>query len=64
MEKIAEAGAGFRFLTEHIDTTTPAGRMMMQKVGAFADDAESAVMRSDAARIPVTPGIPTLGCST
>jgi DNA invertase Pin-like site-specific DNA recombinase len=24
MEKIGEAGAGFRSLTEHIDTTTPA----------------------------------------
>ena len=46
MEKIGEAGAGFRSLTEHIDTTTPAGRMMMQMVGAFADDAVSAVMRS------------------
>jgi hypothetical protein len=30
------------------DTTTPAGRMMMQMVGAFADDVESAVMRSPA----------------
>jgi DNA invertase Pin-like site-specific DNA recombinase len=46
MEKIGEAGAGFRSLTEYIDTTTPAGRMMMQMVGAFADDAESVVMRS------------------
>jgi DNA invertase Pin-like site-specific DNA recombinase len=46
MEKIGEVGAGFRSLTEHIDTTTPAGRMMMQMVGAFADDAESVVMRS------------------
>jgi resolvase-like protein len=34
IEKIGEAGAGFRSLTEHIDTTTPAGRMMMQMVGA------------------------------
>jgi DNA invertase Pin-like site-specific DNA recombinase len=48
MEKIGEADAGFRSLTEHIDTTTPAGRMMMQMVGAFADDVESAVMRSPA----------------
>jgi len=31
------AGAGFRSLTEAIDTTTPAGRMMMQMVGAFAE---------------------------
>jgi DNA invertase Pin-like site-specific DNA recombinase len=32
MEKIGEAGAGFRSLTEHIYTTTPSGRMMMQMV--------------------------------
>lgn len=36
MERIA-AGAGFRSLTESVDTTTPAGRMMMQMVGAFAE---------------------------
>src|SRR5438477_4491930 len=32
-----DAGAGFRSITEAIDTTTPAGRMMMQMVGAFAE---------------------------
>jgi DNA invertase Pin-like site-specific DNA recombinase len=37
MEQLSEAGAGFRSLTEAIDTTTPAGRMMMQMVGAFAE---------------------------
>src|SRR5438309_10355063 len=37
MERLSEAGAGFRSLTEAIDTTTPAGRMMMQMVGAFAE---------------------------
>ena len=37
MEQLAEAGAGFRSLTETIDTTTPAGRMMMQMVGACAE---------------------------
>jgi DNA invertase Pin-like site-specific DNA recombinase len=37
MERIALAGAGFRSLTESIDTTTPAGRMMMQMVGSFAE---------------------------
>jgi hypothetical protein len=36
MESIAKAGAGFRSITENIDTTTPAERMMMQMVGAFA----------------------------
>ena len=28
---------GFRSLKEAVDTTTPAGRMMMQMVGAFAE---------------------------
>jgi DNA invertase Pin-like site-specific DNA recombinase len=37
MERLAEAKAGFRSLTEAIDTTTPAGRMMMEMVGAFAE---------------------------
>ena len=37
LERIAEAGAGFRSVTENIDTTTPAGRMMMQMVGSFAE---------------------------
>ena len=37
METIAAAGAGFRSLTEAIDTTTPAGRMLMQMVGSFAE---------------------------
>jgi DNA invertase Pin-like site-specific DNA recombinase len=37
MERIAQAGAGFRSITESIDTTTPAGRMMMQMVGSFAE---------------------------
>ena len=37
MERIAAARAGFRSLTESVDTTTPAGRMMMQMVGAFAE---------------------------
>ena len=37
MERLGEAKAGFRSLTEAIDTTTPAGRMLMQMVGAFAE---------------------------
>src|SRR5258708_789065 len=37
MDRIASAGAGFRSITENIDTTTPADRMMMQMVGAFAE---------------------------
>ena len=37
MERIQSKGAGFRSLTESIDTTSPAGRMMMQMVGSFAE---------------------------
>ncbi len=56
MERLGEAKAGFRSLTEAIDTTTPAGRMMMQMVGAFAEF-ERAMLRErtkaglDAARL-------------
>ncbi len=37
VERLGEAKAGFRSLTEAIDTTSAAGRMMMQMVGAFAE---------------------------
>lgn len=37
MDRLSEMKAGFRSLTEAIDTTTPAGRMLMQMVGAFAE---------------------------
>jgi DNA invertase Pin-like site-specific DNA recombinase len=37
METVEKSGAGFLSLTEAIDTTSPAGRMMMQIVGSFAE---------------------------
>ncbi|NJM51314.1 MAG: recombinase family protein [Sphingomonadales bacterium] len=37
LDRIEATSAGFRSLTESIDTTTPAGRMMMQMVGSFAE---------------------------
>ncbi len=37
MDRIDKTGAGFHSLTEAIDTTTAAGRMMMNMVGAFAE---------------------------
>lgn len=37
LEKVQLASAGFQSLTEAIDTTSPAGRMMMQIVGSFAE---------------------------
>jgi DNA invertase Pin-like site-specific DNA recombinase len=56
LEKIDGAGADFQSLTEAIDTSTPAGRMMMQIVGSFAEF-ERAMLRErtrtglDAARL-------------
>ena len=37
LAQLEDAGAGFRSVTEAIDTTTPAGRMLMHMVGAFAE---------------------------
>lgn len=37
IDRIDSAGADFNSLTEAIDTTSPAGRMMMQMVGSFAE---------------------------
>ncbi len=37
IERLREAGAGFRSLTESIDTTTPAGRMLMQLLATFGE---------------------------
>ncbi len=37
LEKIDHAHAAFQSLTEAIETVTPAGRMLMQMVGAFAE---------------------------
>jgi DNA invertase Pin-like site-specific DNA recombinase len=37
LDRVEQAGSGFRSLTEAVDTTTPAGRMLMQMLGAFAE---------------------------
>ena len=37
LERIHAAGAQFQSLTESINTSTPAGRMMMQIVGSLAE---------------------------
>ena len=37
MERIGNVGAGGRSIIENIETTTPAGRMMMQMIGASAE---------------------------
>lgn len=37
LEKVAATGAAFQSLTEHIDTSTAAGRMVAQMLGSFAE---------------------------
>lgn len=37
IERIEKAGAGFRSLTESIDTTSPGGRLMVHIIGTFAE---------------------------
>jgi len=37
IERLQDHGADFKSLTEHIDTNTPAGRLMLQMLGAFAE---------------------------
>lgn len=37
MEKISLKESGFRSLTESVDTTTAAGRMLLQMIGSFAE---------------------------
>ncbi len=37
LDAIAKAGASFISLTESINTSSPAGRMLMHMVGAFAE---------------------------
>ncbi len=56
MERIAKAGAGFRSITENIDTTTPAGRMMMQMVASFAEF-ERAMIRERTSADSPPPGL-------
>ena len=37
LEKTEKAGAKFQSLTEHIETVSPAGRMLVQMLGSFAE---------------------------
>src|SRR6185312_1862423 len=37
LDRLERAGAGFRSLTEPIDTHTPAGRLMLQVLGSVAE---------------------------
>jgi DNA invertase Pin-like site-specific DNA recombinase len=43
LERLTEAGAGFRSLTENVDSTVPAGKMLLSMLGAFAEFERSMV---------------------
>jgi len=43
IDRITQAGATFRSLTEPIDTHTPLGRMMLQLLGSFAEFERSVI---------------------
>lgn len=49
LRRIEEAGAEFQSLTEPIDTTTAAGRLMLQLLGAFAEFERSLIRERSAA---------------
>lgn len=44
LQAVSDAGASFKSLTEPIETTSPAGRMLVQLLGAFAEF-ERAIIR-------------------
>jgi DNA invertase Pin-like site-specific DNA recombinase len=43
LERLTEVGAGFRTLTENVDSTVPAGKMLLSMLGAFAEFERSMV---------------------
>jgi DNA invertase Pin-like site-specific DNA recombinase len=43
LERLTEVGAGFRSLTENVDSTVPAGKMLLSMLGAFAEFERSMV---------------------
>ena len=49
LRRIDDAGAQFRSLTEPIDTTTAAGRLMLQLLGAFAEFERSLIRERSSA---------------
>jgi DNA invertase Pin-like site-specific DNA recombinase len=55
LEQVEAAGAGFRSLTEAIDTAGPAGRMMMQMLGAFAEFERAMVRERTRAGLQAAP---------
>lgn len=49
LQLVADAGASFKSLTEPIETTTPAGRLLLQMLGAVAEFERAIIMERTAA---------------
>ncbi len=62
VEALRAKGAHFRSLADPIDTSGPSGVLVLQMLGAVADDAVSAVMRSPAVRTQGSPGFLGVRC--
>lgn len=63
IERIGNAGAGFRSIIEEIDTTTPAGRMMMQMIGAFAEFGRAMIRKRTSAGLAAARAEGRIGAS-
>jgi DNA invertase Pin-like site-specific DNA recombinase len=59
MERPGEAGAGFHCLIEAIDTTTAAGPMTVQMVGAFAEFEQAMLKNRTEVVLDAARGSPT-----
>ena len=59
LEWIAAVGAGFRSLTENVDTTAPAGRMIMQMVASFAEFEPAMIRERTSAGLAAAQPLPT-----
>ena len=59
MERIGRCRRRFRSLTEKVDTTTPAGRMIMQMVASFAEFEPAMIRERTSAGLAAAQPLPT-----
>jgi DNA invertase Pin-like site-specific DNA recombinase len=64
MERVRDAGVGFRSITEAVDTTISAGRMVMQMLGSFAEFERSMVRERTRAGLAAAAGARREGWTT
>ena len=59
MERIGRCRRRFRSLTENVDTTAPAGRMIMQMVASFAEFEPAMIRERTSAGLAAAQPLPT-----